>query len=233
MIEFSNVSVCIDKKYLLKNINLNLLTQGFDVSFIIGNNGAGKSSLIKLLFNLLKYQGEIKRVSNLSFAGDIGDIDSSFAIDDIIKYSALNTGPAFASIDDVLDLFDLTHLKTRDFQSLSGGEKKRVLLACSVYQKSDVIIWDEPTNFLDPKHIKMIEKIINDLSGERKFLVITHDLNFMLNCANEVSLLKDGELNSFIQLNNIEDMDLSSKLSHLFEVPINIKRIEGKRIVLR
>ena len=93
-----------------------------------------------------------------------------------------------------LDRFDLLHLARRHVQELSGGERKRVFLARALAQEAKIALLDEPTAFLDLKHVAEIFARFRELSAERGMTVIAtlHDLNAAALYADRVLLLSNG-----------------------------------------
>ena len=82
--------------------------------------------------------------------------------------------------EDILEQFGLIHLKDRHPQSLSGGEKQRLVIACAVAKKPDVIILDEPTSGLDGRNMQKVADILNDMAEKgAAVIVITHDLELI------------------------------------------------------
>ena len=162
MIKLSNLRFQVQDKVILKDLNFSFLENSV-VDVIVGPNGAGKSSVVKAVLDLIDYEGRIEsRNVQFSYAGDNSDIDSMFSVNEILDYASFSVGTSNIRKEHIVDMFDLALILNNSFNTLSGGEKKRVLLACSLYQKSDVIIWDEPTNYLDPRHVNILKDIINE-----------------------------------------------------------------------
>jgi iron complex transport system ATP-binding protein len=95
---------------------------------------------------------------------------------------------------DALERFDLLEFAHRHVEELSGGERKRVFLARALAQEPRVVMLDEPTAFLDLRHVAGIFARFRELASERGLAVIAtlHDLNVAATYADRVMLLKDG-----------------------------------------
>ncbi|MCW3052538.1 MAG: ABC-type cobalt transport system, ATPase component [Chthonomonadales bacterium] len=172
---------------------------------ILGANGCGKSTLIKMLDGLIHPQeGRIE-----AFGEDLTEEslrDEKFAyrfrrrvgfifqnsdaqlfsptVRDEIAFGPLQMGLSVEEterrIRDVAALLDITRLLERPPFQLSGGEKKRVAIACSLAVNPDVLLLDEPTNGLDPRSQYALVELLVRLSAAGKTLITaTHDLNIV------------------------------------------------------
>ena len=160
LIACENVSIGYGSKIIAENLNFTVETGDF--LCIIGENGVGKSTLIKTLLNLQKpLRGTIK--FNIS-AGEIGflaqetQISSDFpaSVAEIVISGRLTPKKFFYNADDEkiaahnMNLLKILPLKQKSFRELSGGQQKRVLLARALCSASKILILDEPTANLDP-----------------------------------------------------------------------------------
>jgi cobalt/nickel transport system ATP-binding protein len=99
------------------------------------------------------------------------------------------------TVDRVLKLLDVWHLKEKMPYHLSYGQKKRVALAGVLAMDSDIIAFDEPGTCLDPKGKRDLIEILHELHRDKKTLLIaTHDINFASQWADNIIILKEGRL---------------------------------------
>jgi iron complex transport system ATP-binding protein len=183
---------------------------------IVGPNGAGKSTLLKVLAGSMRgvtgivelfgrpldsyERRELARI--VASVGQENTVAFRFTVLEIVLMGrAPHLGAfRFESHRDVeiataaLERFDLASLAGRHIQELSGGERKRVFLARALAQEPRIALLDEPTAFLDMKHVAEIFARFKELSRERAMTVIAtlHDLNAAALYADRVMLLKDG-----------------------------------------
>lgn len=176
---------------------------------VVGPNGAGKSSLLRCLYRfhrpvagrvLLDGQ-DIWHTRPKSFASRVATVlqeqasDFGLSVAEIIELGLTPHLERFAPdryepVEDALTLMGLTALASRDFASLSGGEKQRVMIARALVQKPDLLILDEPTNHLDIRH--QLE-ILDLLAGLPTTVVVClHDLAFASAHADRVLVLQAG-----------------------------------------
>jgi iron complex transport system ATP-binding protein len=184
---------------------------------IVGPNGAGKSTLLKLLARTIApWDGSIELLGKpitdydrrelartIAVVGQENAIAFQFTVlEAVLMGRAPHLAPfSFESPRDLavaraaLEQLGLTPLAGRYVQELSGGERKRVVLARALAQEPKVALLDEPTAFLDLKHIAEIFGILRELRATRRLTVIAtlHDLNAAALYADRVLLLKDGE----------------------------------------
>ena len=171
---------------------------------IVGHTGSGKSTLLKLIKGLLK-----KQKGQINIDGKIEDIGYIFqypehqifetTIFKDISYGLkkLNEKEVFGRVENVLELVGLNkdyfHHSTLN---LSGGEKRRVALAGVLIMQPQLLLLDEATVGLDPEGKEQLFKILLDWQKEenKSFLFITHDMNDVLEYAEEVIVMDKGKL---------------------------------------
>jgi iron complex transport system ATP-binding protein len=100
-----------------------------------------------------------------------------------------------AAVERAMQLTDTLPFRRRDFRSLSGGEKQRIILASVLAQSPRVLLLDEPTTFLDLQHQVSIYGLLRDMAARGLLVVaVTHDLNLAAAYADRVIVLRAGEL---------------------------------------
>jgi iron complex transport system ATP-binding protein len=214
IIEISDYSYSIKNSEILRSISL-IIDEGEYFS-IIGPNGAGKTTLLKCLMRILyggtglirvrgksidQYrQRELARIISYIPQGD-GKI-IPFTVEEFVmmgRYPYLSPFTSFRSEDrtavqDALEITGTTGLKTRYMATLSGGERQTVAIAAALVQGAPIMLLDEPTTFLDPKHEAEILSIISKINRERGITIIsvTHDINNAALYSDRVGILKNG-----------------------------------------
>ena len=154
---------------------------------IIGKNGVGKSSIIKLILGYkIDYNGEFKVANDLKLSyvsqstdglnGTLTDFAKSSQIDESI-FKAMLSKMGFSTID-----FD------KDISNMSEGQKKKVLIAKSVSEQANIYIWDEPLNYVDILTRMQIEEAI--LKYMPTLIFVEHDETFVENIATKVVYLE-------------------------------------------
>ncbi|MCL4447034.1 MAG: ABC transporter ATP-binding protein [Thermoplasmatales archaeon] len=177
------------------------------ITAIIGKNGSGKSTTLKLIHGDLKPNtGSVSidssKVSSLSSA-ELAEKTSfvwqeiynpmSFSVRDVMNVSGYKRGNDEDSMGEALESVGLSSLIDMDFSVLSGGERRLVTVAAAIYQDSEIMIMDEPTNFLDIDNQIVVYKLLKRLRDAGKTLILTmHDLDAVHNLADSVLILRGG-----------------------------------------
>ena len=164
-----------------------------EILSICGKNGSGKTSSLYGITGMVKKQGGRVIIDGISsekmkpremakkmtLVQQEIPIPMSFTVRDIMEISAYSRIPDGTDLFNALDICGISELSGRDFATLSGGEKRMVNIAASIYQDSDYMLFDEPTSFLDIDRIHMLTRIIKTLKNAGKSLVcVIHDVNF-------------------------------------------------------
>lgn len=192
LIEFRNVSVTFDETPVLNDVSLNLSEQRIG---IIGANGGGKSTLVRLInglgepsrgevlvdnMDVAKHGKEIRRRVGFVFSDAENQIVMPQVRDDVdfsLRRLKLPREERTARVDAALERFDLEALAEQSPHSLSGGQKQLLALAAVLVMEPTVIIADEPTTLLDLRNRDRIRREFASL--EQQLIVVTHDLDFL------------------------------------------------------
>ncbi len=198
--EVKDLSLQYDGKILVKNFST-LLMRGDKVG-IIGNNGVGKTTLIRTVLGLddsAKVGGTVKLGTNLNIAffdqlKDQLDGEKSVAENVSEGSDYVDVGGRRTHILGYLQDFLFTPNRARTpVKALSGGEKARVLLAKNLLKPANVLVLDEPTNDLDMATLELLEEFVAGFEGT--ILLISHDRTFMDNVVTQTWVFgtdKDG-----------------------------------------
>ena len=203
MIELKNVQFSYENVSALKDINLTIAA-GESVA-LLGSNGCGKSTLLKMLNGILFpqkgsycFQGDevskrsmkdatfAKRLhQKIGFIFQNSDTQLFCAnVYDEIAFAPRQMGleekEVRKRVEDCLRLLNLEEFQNRTPYHLSGGEKKKVALACILSMNPDIIVLDEPWNGLDPKTQRWLMNFLKELNARGKTIILsTHNLEFL------------------------------------------------------
>lgn len=216
IIEAKNVNFrYIDSCFSLNNINL-VIKKG-EIVALTGPNGSGKTTLLKILAGILeKFFGEvlingidIKKISikekakNFSYVPQMINNIFDFSVSEIIAMGRrpytnivgyLNLKNK-SFINEVLNYFGLLDKKDKKFSTLSGGEKRLVLIAKAICQDSDIIFLDEPLAYLDLHHQVELIKILFEINkGGKTVFLILHDINIASEICDRLILMTKGSI---------------------------------------
>ena len=184
------------------------------VSVLCGPNGCGKSTTVKALLRLVpEVRGEIaiegtplSAFTQKELAQRVAYVPQSRNIPDITVYRLVMHGrfpylsyprryrkEDHAHVHEALHQMELMPLAQRKLESLSGGQRQKAYMAMALAQDTDVIVLDEPTNFLDIRNQYELLTCVRTLTEMGKTVVmILHDFELILHCADHVVLLGEG-----------------------------------------
>ena len=246
-LSLKSVSLKLDNRQILKDVSLEI-NEGEIVS-VIGPNGAGKSTLLNVLSgdispdsgNTTYDNKQLNKISiqerafTRSVMSQMQTLVFNFNVKDVIEMGWLQRGNsdfssnfsmAFEAVTTECNVNNLVH---RKFNSLSGGEQRRVHFARTLLQ-----LW-RPSQSNDPRYLLLDEPTANlDLSSEMLLmnilkaratsnvgiLVILHDLNLASHFADKIAIMKNGEIKAFGKPEEIMTDDF---LTSIYEVPIKVK----------
>lgn len=209
MIEFQHVSFAYERDNVVLHDVSFLIEKGESVG-LIGANGAGKSTIMKLLLGLLEGEGkvlvsgtEVKRETLSDIRKKLGFVlqnsDNQMfmpTVHEDMIFAPLNyklsREEAEKRVDEVLKKLHLEYLKYRYNHKISGGEKRMAAIATILAMEPEAILMDEPTSALDPYNRRIV---INTIRGlEQTKLITSHDLDMILDTCDRVILLSQGRI---------------------------------------
>ena len=250
IIDFQNVTVFQGRNKVLDDFSLTIDESQSTV--ILGPNGSGKTTLLKLL-NRELYIVEEKNSSLKIFEIDRWNVDelrsnlgvvsqhlqygySSSAIGLYVVLSGFYSSDGIwqhqefdkSKLDrakEVMDLLSITHLKDREFSTMSTGEQRKFLLARSLVNDPAVLVFDEPTSGLDMSTCFQYLEIIRELiSMGKKVILVTHHIHEIPPEVTRVILLKEGRV---IEDGDKDQILTNTNLTNLFDWPIRVIKENG------
>ena len=209
MICFEHVSFSYEEgQPVLTDLDL-VIRDGESVG-LIGANGSGKSTMMKVLLGLLPHEGsvqvdglEVKKENLREIRKKLGLVlqnsDNQMFMPTVyedIMFAPLNYGlsreAAEQKTDEVLKMLGLQELKHRHNHKLSGGEKRMAAIAAVLAMDPEVMLMDEPTSALDPYNRRVVINTIRSLPNTK--LIASHDLDMILDTCERVILLGGGRI---------------------------------------
>lgn len=235
IIEFDKVYFGYTSEYILKNINFSA-NEGDFVS-IIGSNGAGKSTILKLILGELNQnKGDIKifgdNIKNfnrwhyigyleqnayykmLNFPATVYETVMSNMFHDIGLFKFPNKN-CRAKVIESLKLLGMEKYSNRTISKLSGGQIQRVFLARTLVANPKILILDEPTNGVDSETVDIIYNILNDLNKNKNtsIIMVTHDIESAAKISSKIFCFEEGNLME------LDKEQLKLELSHKHKHP--------------
>lgn len=198
LIDLDHVRHCYHKQCLLDEVSFTLEEK--DKVALVGINGTGKSTLLKLLVGSEACdQGIIRRKKDLRIAylAQNPDLDDALSVwDQVMKQTNVTKEHEAKAMLTRLGITDIH----AEIATLSGGQRKRVALAQVLLQEYDLLLLDEPTNHLDAEMIEWLEAFL--IKSNRAVFMVTHDRYFMERITNRIVELDHGHM--FVHQGNYE-----------------------------
>ncbi|WP_294131024.1 heme ABC transporter ATP-binding protein [uncultured Clostridium sp.] len=245
-IKAENINITLEKNNILKGINIEVDNK--EVVGIIGPNGSGKSTLLKCIYRVLKPNDgailldevDIKDMTvkesskKLAVLSQHNNYNFDFTVKDIVlmgrsphkKFMERDNKEDYDIVNEALKKVDMLEFKDRSFQSLSGGEQQRVILARALAQQPQCLILDEPTNHLDIKYQLQLMRIVKNLNIE--VIAAIHDLNIAAMYCDKIYVLKDGEV---IKYGNPKNVLTKELIKEVYEVDAEL-RVDKERVYI-
>ncbi|WP_096155624.1 ribosomal protection-like ABC-F family protein [Bacillus sp. FJAT-45066] len=191
-----DVSKYFGDQLLFQNVNLDVNYQ--QRVAIIGENGTGKSTLIKLMLHQLKPdKGEVRLGSNVKVGYLSQHIFSDITDDTLIDVFRSEVRVTEGEARGILARFLFYgHTVYRKVSQLSGGERMRLRLAQLMYQDINLLILDEPTNHLDIESREVLEEALEDFNGT--ILAVSHDRYFLNKLFEKIYWIQNQEVNGYV-----------------------------------
>ena len=194
LLQAEHLSINFGSRQLLSDVNF-YLNEGDKVG-IIGINGTGKSTFLKVLAGTLEADaGKIVRNPNVQ----ISYLSQNPVMDDdatILEQIFLHFSPEFRELNEYEAKSMLTKLGFSDVSqkvgTLSGGQRKRVSLVAALVHPADILILDEPTNHLDSEMVVWLEDWLRAFRGG--LIMVTHDRYFLERVVNHITELSRGKI---------------------------------------
>ncbi len=189
LVELKDVSFFYGSKVVLENINLCIKKGDFWV--IVGPNGGGKTTLLKLMVGILRPQkGKIIRyVNEIGYMPQKNDVSQfPLTVLDAVLMGRVNPkhrGIKFSKEDkekaiEALKMVDMVDFLDRPFKDLSGGQQQRVLIARALVCNPELLLLDEPTSNIDPQTKFCFYDFISELTPKITIVMVSHDLSLTI-----------------------------------------------------
>jgi zinc transport system ATP-binding protein len=191
-LEVNNLNIQIQGKPIIKDANFRLNSGSF--TYLLGNNGTGKTTLLKTIIGLIKeYSGDIliynekntqQNVAlNISYLGQYTNIDRSFPITvgEMIELACSTESNCSLNVSSHLKAFSALDIINKKISDLSGGQLQKALIARALIGNKPILLLDEPFNNLDHNSEGNLIHILQELYHEhgKTILLVTHDISIV------------------------------------------------------
>ena len=179
---------------VLKDLDLDIKQN--EIFSIVGANGSGKSSFIRCLAGLVKFQGKITKIGYVDKIGYLPQDPTTLFLSDKVIDDLLAVDESMKSIELQLENLGISDLKEKHPFDLSGGQRQLVALAKVLLTKPQLLLLDEPTKGIDAFSKEHLAALIRGLSKHMTIVVASHDLEFVAKISDRVAMIFNGKMES-------------------------------------
>ncbi len=216
VLEFKDIRKSFGEKKVLKGINL--VAEGGSAFGLLGRNGAGKTTSIRILMNVFPpnsgevlFDGKPINYKNVTF-GYLPEERGLYAkkkiIDQLIFFAELkgmNRSEAISAIDYWLDRLQVSEYRNKKLDTLSKGNQQKVQLVTALVHDPDIIILDEPFSGLDPVNAMLLKDVVNEEIHKGKIVLFSsHQMNYIEEFCHSIAIINGGEIVVSGDLNEIK-----------------------------
>ena len=225
-------------KFLFRNLSFEI--ERGQILAILGLNGQGKSTLMSCMMGILGLkEGQLSTQAKFGFLPQSFSVAFDYSVQDIVAMGRVRDISLFSKPSkrdmqiclDALESLEISHLKNKRFNSLSGGQKQLVLFARAIASKSEILFLDEPASALDIKNQDRVLSLIANLrsNSDASIVFTTHQPNHALAVADRTLILRNDLSYNYGASNEILT---EAALSSLYGVQIKTAEfdIEGEQI---
>ena len=195
--------------WALRNVSFEV--RKHDICGLLGPNGAGKSTVMNIVCGILRQSdGEVsiagidiqkhplEAKARIGFLPQNPPIYTDFTVEEYLRHAAeirrMPNRDIKKALDEVLERCGISHFRYRLLSNLSGGYKQRVGIAQAIIHKPDLVIFDEPTNGLDPTQVLEVRRLLREIAQDSTVLISTHILSEVQAVCNKIVMVNRGKI---------------------------------------
>ena len=196
----NDISFSYGNNVVLKNISL--IIEKNQIITVIGPNGGGKTTLLRLIAGLLvpdsgkiliNGKSQKNNFGHIGYVPQFSHFDSKYPItvfevvlSGLIKPIGFYSKQEKMKTEKMIEYVGLESVKNKSFNSLSGGQRQRMLIARALVSDADILLLDEPTSNIDSTNEKNLETFLKNISKKMTILIVTHDTGFVSSITDRV-----------------------------------------------
>lgn len=209
IVRISGLSHRYSTSWAIRDINMEIYRNG--ILGLLGSNGAGKSTTMNILCGVLNQTaGEVlingidlrkepeRAKQDIGFLPQTPPLYLDLTVDEYLTHCAIlrsvDSSNVKAAVEEAKERCALGHFSKRLIKNLSGGYKQRVGIAQAIIHKPKLVVFDEPTNGLDPNQILEVRALIKEIATERAVLLSTHILTEVQYLCKDIVMIESGRI---------------------------------------
>lgn len=228
------------QQWAVKDINIEINKNG--IYGLLGSNGAGKSTTMNILCGVLKQtQGDVyingidisknpvEAKRQIGFLPQVPPLHPDLTVAEYLAYCAklrhIKGRDADQAVKAVLDKCKISHFAKRVLRNLSGGYQQRVGIAQAIIHKPELVVFDEPTNGLDPNQIAEIRNLIKEIAEDRTVILSTHILPEVQATCDYIRMIEKGSVVFEGSMNEFDNYIQTKTLIIRFDAKPSIEEV--------
>ncbi len=243
MMEVRNLTAGYGAGDVLKGVSLSVATG--QVTVLVGPNGCGKSTLLRCCARLMTPTSgwvgldgqDVSGWSNREFAKKVALLPQSRPVPEITvgalvlhgRFPYLGYPRRYSQGDrqaarEAMEQTGVLELAEQSVANLSGGQRQKVYLAMAIAQSTPVLLLDEPTTYLDVNHQLELAHLTRTLArGGREVVMVLHDLNLALGCADAIVVMEDGRIRGTGTPAQVYESGVLEEVFHVKAHPVTLE----------
>lgn len=191
--------------------DVNFEVNRHDICGLLGSNGAGKSTIMNIVCGILRQmsgkvtvagidirENPLEAKKHLGFLPQNPPIYMDFTVEEYLVHAAemrrIPDKVIPEAVKDVMEKCGVVHFRNRLLKNLSGGYRQRVGIAQAIIHKPDLVVFDEPTNGLDPMQVLAVRQLLREIARTSTVLISTHILSEVQAVCNKIVMVERGKL---------------------------------------
>lgn len=241
MIQTKHLDIGYAKTLIVKDLNLEI-PKG-KITALVGANGCGKSTILKTIARIIKprngdvllegqsvHKNSTKKIAKkIAILPQNPSAPDGLTVAELVSYGRYTHRKRFGNLSKedyeivewAIEVTGMTNFVERNLNMLSGGQRQKAWIAMALAQKTDVILLDEPTTFLDMAHQIEVLKLLRKLNEEQHqtIVMVVHDLNHAARFADYVISIKNGKV---VKEGTIHEVISPDTLKEVFGIHANV-----------
>ncbi|MBR1464356.1 MAG: ABC transporter ATP-binding protein [Prevotella sp.] len=251
LVEVNNLSHRYYTQWAIRDINFEINNRG--VYGLLGSNGAGKSTTMNIMCGVLSQtegdvlingintkENPIGAKMSLGFLPQKPPLYLDLTVEEYLTHCAMlrrmESKTIKKAVEEVMERCRIAHFAKRLLRNLSGGYQQRVGIAQAIIHNPALVVFDEPTNGLDPVQILEIRKLINEIAQDRAVLVSTHILQEVQATCEHIFMIERGNMVFHGTLeefdNQVQPDSLLVETGHPVDME-QLKALPGQKLITR
>lgn len=241
VLKIEHLSHRYSSSWAVRDVNFEI--ERHDICGLLGPNGAGKSTIMNVVCGILRQmsgkvtiagidiqENPLEAKRHIGFLPQVPPVYSDFTIEEYLRHAAeMRRVPDWEikkAMGEVMEQCGISHFRKRLLKNLSGGYKQRVGIAQAIIHKPDLVVFDEPTNGLDPTQVLEIRQLLREIVRNSTVLISTHILSEVQAVCNKIVMMERGKIIFKGSTSDFDNYILPDTIFLKFDTEVNVEELE-------